>query len=213
MPILPLLPRHSETLPIHTARLVLRPFRAADLPAVHVLRSVPDVMRWTRQGRIDATTDETSKWLERFTHETESQERPNYNFAVLRKASPGGAPATDSGDGDLIGVMGIVSLSSENGPEVGYMFHPKTWGKGYATEALKGFVDAWWRLPLPRDGLSGTVQGAEEARTLCAMTDKTNVGSARVLTKCGWNVVSESVDGEGENKVQFLHWTLRSPAV
>ncbi|KAB8262454.1 GNAT domain-containing protein [Aspergillus pseudonomiae] len=210
MPILPLLPQQSQTPAIHTARLLLRPFRAADLPALHVLRTTPDVMRWTRQGRIDATTEETSRWMERFTHDNETGQRPNYNFAVLRKTIPDEVPATASEEGDLIGIMGIVSITAEDDPEVGYLFLPETWGSGYATEALKGFAQAWWRLPIPGDGVSGA---AEEVGTLRAVTDKTNVGSAKVLTKCGWTIVGGGVDGEGEKKVELLHWMLRRPVV
>ncbi|KAE8313959.1 GNAT domain-containing protein [Aspergillus transmontanensis] len=213
MPMLPHLPTHSQTPPIHTARLLLRPFRASDLPALHVLRTTPDVMRWTRQGRIDATTEETSKWMERFTQDTEPGEQPNYNFAVLRKPISGAVHATESEEGDVIGVMGIVSISPEDGPEVGYLFLPETWGMGYATEALRGFAEAWWRLPVPGDGVSGNGEGAEEVGTLRAVTDKTNLGSARVLTKCGWTVVGEGVDGEGEKKVELLYWILRRPGI
>ncbi|KAE8167465.1 GNAT domain-containing protein [Aspergillus tamarii] len=213
MPILPLLPKHSQTPPIHTARLLLRPFRAADLPAFYVLRTTPDVMRWTRQGRIDATIEETRKWMERFTHETETGERHNYNFAVLRRKVPGEVPATESEEGDVIGMMGIVSISPENGPEVGYLFLPETWGKGYATEALTGLVEAWWRLPTPEHGFSGSGEEAGEVGFLRAVTHKANLGSAKVLTKCGWTVVGEGVDGGGEKKFGSLYWMLRRPGV
>ncbi|KAE8350052.1 GNAT domain-containing protein [Aspergillus coremiiformis] len=185
---------HSETPPIHTARLLLRPFKRTDLPALHHLRTTPEVMRWTRQNRIDTSVEETQTWMERYLPKTDAEEQSNcsYNFVVFRKKESG------LEEDDLIGVLGIVNFSASEAPEVGYLFLPTVWGMGYATEALKGYAEAWWELRL------GGVSGG----SLCAVTDKTNVGSAKVLTKCGWSVVQEGVEEDG---VEVLHWVLRRP--
>lgn len=42
--------------------------------------------------------------------------------------------------GLVIGIVGAVG-----GPEVGYVIHPAFWGRGYATEALRGFLEVFWR--------------------------------------------------------------------
>jgi RimJ/RimL family protein N-acetyltransferase len=65
--------------------------------------------------------------------------------------------------------------------EVGYAFLSKAWGKGYATEAMKAFIEAYlerhgfWDPPFERVYLHG-VSG-------CA-----NLGSRRVMEKVGFKL-------------------------
>jgi len=68
----------------------------------------------------------------------------------------------------FIGTMGSLG----NG-EIGYMIHPQHWGKGYATEALKGLVGTHARV-------------FPNIKIIKAMTDTTNLGSRKVLEKCGF---------------------------
>ncbi|GFF48512.1 acyl-CoA N-acyltransferase [Aspergillus lentulus] len=212
------LPRFSQTPTIHTARLLLRPFRDTDITAFHTLRTVPEVMRWTRQGRIDLSLEETRKWMDLYmsgsdTCENGTQERMSYNFVVVKKKDPNLSNPTLSsstliGDEEdaVIGVLGVVALTPSGDPEVGYLFHPRAWGKGYATEALQGFSTAWWELLLPGPSISHGLE-ADEAFALFAVTEKINTASAKVLTKCGWRVVGEDT----EDDVEVLHWVLRRP--
>jgi RimJ/RimL family protein N-acetyltransferase len=65
--------------------------------------------------------------------------------------------------------------------EVGYGFLSKDWGKGYAPEALKAFVEAYlkprgfWNPPFERVYLHGVTGGA-------------NLRSRRVLEKIGFKL-------------------------
>lgn len=97
------------------------------------------------------------------------------------------------GRGDMIGITGGHDL-----PEVGYLFEPGAWGKGYATEALKGFIDYYWKLfPEGHLALDG-----EEKDYLIAFTSPNGVASRRVLHKCGfrhWKFAEEE-DEKGEGK-------------
>jgi len=70
----------------------------------------------------------------------------------------------------------IVSFMHGDTREVGYWIRRDRWGKGIATEALRRFL----RL--------------DKARPLCAGVVKHNIGSMRVLEKCGFCRASEVGD-------------------
>jgi RimJ/RimL family protein N-acetyltransferase len=79
-------------------------------------------------------------------------------------------------DGRVAG--NVVSFEQECEREVGYWIGREYWGKGVATEALSQFL-----------------AHAEVRRPLHAAVANHNVGSIRVLEKCGFAVVGEE---EGE---------------
>src|ERR1700709_748273 len=68
-------------------------------------------------------------------------EKPwNVNYAIMLKP-----PVSSNMDGrpTMIGIIG----TPRNQPlwaEVGYGLHPDYWGKGYASEALKLFIELYW---------------------------------------------------------------------
>lgn len=74
-------------------------------------------------------------------------------------------------DGQVVGQMLCFEVEGEK--EVGYWLGREFWGKGIATEALKQFL------------------GLITARPLNAHVAKQNIGSRRVLEKCGFVVVGE----------------------
>jgi ribosomal-protein-alanine N-acetyltransferase len=71
----------------------------------------------------------------------------------------------------------IGSIGSPRPGELGYMFHPSYWGKGYATEVLKAFLNTYYEVLGPGIG------------KIVAHTDVENEGSKRVLVKCGFKEV------------------------
>ena len=77
--------------------------------------------------------------------------------------------------GTIIGVTGAIRT-----PEVGYLFHKDTWGKGYATEALAAFMPLLWN----HMGQDAPKDARYDYAT--AFTDPENKGSQRVLEKCGF---------------------------
>ncbi|OJD27369.1 hypothetical protein ACJ73_01233 [Blastomyces percursus] len=82
----------------------------------------------------------------------------------------------------MIGVVG--THRSDPVAELGYIFHPSAWGKGYATEAVSAFVDIFW----------GEQMAANEIE---AQVDPDNLASTNVLRKCGFALVAEAnEDGE-----------------
>ena len=75
-------------------------------------------------------------------------------------------------DGALVG--SVLSYVLEDTPEVSYWIGQRYWGRGIASSALKAF------LVLQRE------------RPLLARVAKDNLGSIRVLEKCGFQVKSEA---------------------
>lgn len=70
-------------------------------------------------------------------------------------------------------------------PKVGYLIHPKYWGKGFASEALRAVVDAVFEhFPASSESERGLdyVEG---------WIDVGNAASRRVLEKCGFTLCEE----------------------
>ena len=86
-------------------------------------------------------------------------------------------------DGVIAG--NIVAFEREGKTEVGYWIGREYWGRGVATEALKQFL----RIVTTRPLYAGVV--------------KHNVGSLRVLEKCGFEVVDDSA-GDGHEVLLSL---------
>jgi RimJ/RimL family protein N-acetyltransferase len=78
-------------------------------------------------------------------------------------------------DGRVAG--NVVSFEHEGRREVGYWLGRDFWGRGVATRALAAFLDE------------------DDARPLYAHAARHNIGSIRVLEKCGFTVLEEEDDG------------------
>lgn len=76
-------------------------------------------------------------------------------------------------DGQVVGNIGSYEESGK--PEVTYWIGPAYWGQGIATRALKIFLEK-----------------INTVRPIYARVAKDNLGSRRVLEKCGFMIVSES---------------------
>ncbi|KAI1636472.1 acetyltransferase domain-containing protein [Biscogniauxia mediterranea] len=226
LPALPLPPSASRP-PIRTARLVLRPATAsaADLAAVHALRSQPAVMASTAAGRPDRDLRETRAFLDRFLPPRDAD---TFNFVILLAAAEDGE-GEGEGEGELIGTGGVhrVFSGSKTGwPEVGYMFARRHWGRGYATEFLRACAGAWWALPreereLEVDAASvagwdgvGEVRRVPEMVT--AIVDEGNPNSAKVLRKVGFGEFKrwtepDSREGYGQRDVTLIALSATAP--
>ena len=86
------------------------------------------------------------------------------------------------------GVAGnIVSWEHEDGHrEVGYWIDRRLWGKGIASQALRAFL------------------GVELTRPLYAFVAQHNLGSIRVLEKCGFEPVRDEDEGGRTHLVMML---------
>jgi RimJ/RimL family protein N-acetyltransferase len=103
-----------------TERLTLRPLTMADVPALHVCLSDPEVMRfWSTLPHGDIR--ETEEWAE--SSVAAQAEGKAHDFAVLH-------------DGRFVG-----RIAFWQGPEIGFFFDPAEQGKGFASEALRAMID------------------------------------------------------------------------
>lgn len=172
-------PPNSARPTLTTDRLIIRPLDPGDLASLHVLRTQPDVMINTAQGRIDTSIDETRPRLDFFLTPNDAK---TFNCAICLKTT-----------GEMIGIGGCHELSSMFGwPAIGYMIRQEYWGRGLTTEFLRAWLDLWCQLPreeielavdprtLPDGEATGTVP-----ELVVAYTVEDNTASQRVLGKCG----------------------------
>lgn len=146
--------------PRTTSRLLLRPFAAGDLDAVHAYQARPDVTRFLLWG--PRTREETRQALAtRLEAKLPQEDGDALSLAVVRRDS-----------GELIGdvVLWITSQEHRQG-EIGYVFHPDHQGHGFAGEAARELL----RIGFDELGLHRIV-GRLDAR---------NDASARLLARLG----------------------------
>ena len=135
---------------IRTARLLLRRPVAEDLEAMFAIMSSPGAMRfWSTLPH--ANLDVTRVWLD----------------TKLARNVAGGEDFLIEFEGRVIGEVGAGRL-----PDFGFMIHPDFWGRGFATEASKAFIDY---------AFSQTA-----ATELTADVDPRNSASLRTLAKLGF---------------------------
>lgn len=91
-------------------------------------------------------------------------------------------------DGEVVG--SVLSFLEDGHREVSYWIGRFYWGKGIATEALRQFI-------------------ADETRPLHARVVQDNVGSLRVLDRCGFVVVGQSSGFAAARHSEVAEWLLR----
>ncbi|KAI0203275.1 acyl-CoA N-acyltransferase [Astrocystis sublimbata] len=207
-------PPNASRAPLRTARLILRPCTQDDLAALHALRTQPEVMACTAAGTIDASLAVTQGRLDPFLPPGDGE---TYNPAICLAAT-----------GELIGLGGVFNLAKcEFGwPEVGYMLRKEHWGKGYATEFITAFLEAWWGLEREVVQIrvdSSSVRGGEVKdgdtvpEMLGAIVEAGNRGSLRIMEKGGftrfksWTEASQHKGEEG-SEVTLVGFVNTGPA-
>jgi RimJ/RimL family protein N-acetyltransferase len=112
---------------LDTPRLRLRPFEPRDLDPIHRVYSDPEVMRWVGTGPV-ANRTTTERMLEGYSAH---QRAHGFSFwAVVETAT-----------GRLIGDAGLHRTAAGE-TELGYTLAKSAWGRGYATEAARAWLDA-----------------------------------------------------------------------
>lgn len=144
-----------------TERLQLRQLRHDDAAAMRDLFSAPEVLRFLNLDPVDSP-DKAIGMIDWLNQQFDNRQGVNWGITLLDDAS-------------LIGHCGNYGWDQSNRyVDIGYHIAPAFWGQGYATEAAQAIV-AW------------CFDHLNVHRVQADCTDG-NLGSERVLLKCGFEV-------------------------
>ncbi|KAF3481087.1 uncharacterized protein GIQ15_03846 [Arthroderma uncinatum] len=162
---------------MQTSRLELVRLSSGHLEGFHAIWSNPHAARWSSRGPCK-TIEDSREWMSALLVENSPMaekyaiflrsDLPASELEEIQRDAPDDSPLRTCG---MIGSMG--SWSADPVPELGYIFHQSAWGRGFATEALSAFLQVFWANKPQFD-------------TLEAYSDPENMGSVKVLVKCGF---------------------------
>jgi RimJ/RimL family protein N-acetyltransferase len=145
---------------LETRRLWLRWPRHADIPAILRLAGDRAVADMTASIPHPYPADEAAHFV--FEARKGNALGRALQLAITPKKKPN----------QLIGMLGVHAQDDGKAPFLGYWLGAPHWGRGYATEAARALVDAFFAY---------TAQPQ-----LVASTRTDNAGSRRVLESCGF---------------------------
>ncbi|WP_264525041.1 GNAT family N-acetyltransferase [Flavobacterium sp. N502536] len=165
--------------PIETDRLLLRELLLSDVDGMFELDSNPNVQRFVGNKPVKEI-EESVAMIKHIQGQYEAY--GTGRWAVILKET-----------NEFLGWSGIKFITTEINNhkdfyEIGYRFIEKHWGKGYATEAGKAFVNYAFDVI--------------KAETLYAYADEGNKDSRKALEKLGFRYVN-SFEYEGELEVWY----------
>ncbi|KAJ5135650.1 uncharacterized protein N7515_004928 [Penicillium bovifimosum] len=177
---------------IESDRLHLRPVVDDDASALFAIRARPEVAEMNDPKTPFQSIEETREWMATkvFTSGPADVIGRSFYYAILDKSIPRAE--------QLVGYISINQVDPF--PEIGFALHPDSWGKGYATEAMRLMLKMWWGLERRHLDESDCSE-VEKAFALC---HQRNAGSCRVLEKCGFKNVGEFVYKDDELFVYAL---------
>lgn len=148
-----------DPITLHGPRLILRPWRAADLEPLFAINGDPDSMRYFPAAM---TRSESDAWAERLQTHFEVH---GWGFWAVEER--GGAP--------FVGVVGLMHIPWEApftpAVEIGWRISPNARQRGFATEAARLALDFGF--------------GQAGLREIVAFTVPANVASWRLMDRLG----------------------------
>jgi len=130
----------------------------------------------------------------------------NFSFMVELNEDDDKTDPINSSDQPLPRIIGSIGTPAkpELEPhqkvvrEIGYMYRPDQWGKGYATESTQALIKALFEKT--------------DVTHVIARTDSENYGSWKVLEKCGFKRVDTAdYDNVTLGKRTVLHYEIARP--
>jgi len=160
---------------LKTQRLALRPHALTDVAFMLELNSDPEVVRYTGNVPFESE-DEARLVIEQLM--LQYRERRMGRFVV-----------EDLNTGEKLGWCGLKWHPDKGVADLGYRFHKRHWGKGYATEAGRACLSYGFdELKLPR---------------IVADAEPENLASIHVLEKLGF-IQTGPTTCEGRLALGFL---------
>jgi len=166
-------------MPIETERLLLRELLLSDADGMYEMDTNPNVHLFLGNKPV-ATVEESIDQIKNI--QKQYQDFGIGRWAVILKET-----------NEFLGWSGIKFINTEINNhkdfyEIGYRFIEKHWGKGYATEAGKAFIDYAFN--------------EIKAEKIFAYADEGNENSRKILEKLGLKYVNTFIY-EGETEVWY----------
>ena len=148
---------------METERFILRPFKEKD--------AQPMFDNW-------ASDSEVTKYLTWLPHKNieETKQIIGVWLEQEKKGKTHRFCIVPKGSDEPIGAIDIAGYKENGIPEIGYVLSRKYWNQGIMTEVCKAYVEY-----LFNQGFSEIIIGADER----------NIGSNRVITKCGFTFINK----------------------
>lgn len=121
----------------------------------------------------------------------------------------------------IVGIVGIREseslFSKAKLYELGYMFVPGVWGRGYASESVKGILGWWVEHLRELNALEGSGSKGKEGEVVdeervYAIVAKANGGSMRVMEKAGFWKTNEGV-GSDDGSAELVEFCISISAL
>lgn len=161
---------------IETKRLGLRHIKKDDIDYLFELESDSEVQKFSSSG--PKTYEQTEAVINEFISDYEKNGLPCFLLFDLVS-------------GEFVGRAGFI-LWEAGDIEVGYSFHKKFWGKGYATEVLELLLK-WAQKNITTDYIG-------------ACSEAGNIASLRVLEKCGM----EYYKSDTEHGIEYRFYRIKN---
>ncbi len=152
---------------LRTERLLLRPYRPDEAPALAARRSDPEVARYVQ-------------WTPPYTVDTASALIGRTLWRGRLGAGEGAMVALEIADGLVVGDCAVqMQAGDDRQASIGFTLGREHQGKGYATEAVRAVLGELFTCA------AGGLFAAEGLHRVTAICDTENAGSRRVLERVG----------------------------